>query len=85
MVTLDKIYHAAHVLKSVVRHTDLIKAPAINMEADVWLKPENLQVTGSFKVRGSGRKPRSGCCPCRYKIRNQIGNLPSRRRPYLQG
>ena len=54
MVTLDKIYHAAHVLKSVVRHTDLIKAPAINMEADVWLKPENLQVTGSFKVRGSG-------------------------------
>ena len=56
MVTLDKIYHAAHVLKSVVRHTDLIKAPAINMEADVWLKPENLQVTGSFKVRGSGYK-----------------------------
>lgn len=54
MVTLDKIYHAAHVLKSVVRHTDLIKAPAINPEADIWLKPENLQVTGSFKVRGSG-------------------------------
>ena len=54
MVTLDKIYHAAHVLKSVVRHTDLIKAPAINPDADIWLKPENLQVTGSFKVRGSG-------------------------------
>lgn len=54
MVTLDKIYHAAHVLKSVVRHTDLVKAPAINPEVDVWLKPENLQVTGSFKVRGSG-------------------------------
>ncbi len=54
MVTLDKIYHAAHVLKSVVRHTDLIKAPAINPEVDIWLKPENLQVTGSFKVRGSG-------------------------------
>lgn len=54
MVTLDKIYHAAHVLKSVVRHTDLIKAPAINPTADIYLKPENLQVTGSFKVRGSG-------------------------------
>ena len=54
MVTLDKIYHAAHVLKSVVRHTNLIKAPAINPDADIWLKPENLQVTGSFKVRGSG-------------------------------
>lgn len=54
MVTLDKIYHAAHVLKSVVRHTNLIKAPAINPDVDIWLKPENLQVTGSFKVRGSG-------------------------------
>ena len=54
MVTLDKVYHAAHVLKNVVRHTDLIKAPAINPEVDIYLKPENLQVTGSFKVRGSG-------------------------------
>lgn len=54
MVTLDKVYHAAHVLKSVVRHTDLVKAPAINPDVDIWLKPENLQVTGSFKVRGSG-------------------------------
>ena len=54
MVTLDKNYHAAHVLKSVVRHTNLIKAPAINPDVDIWLKPENLQVTGSFKVRGSG-------------------------------
>ncbi len=54
MVTLDKIYHAAHVLKDVVRHTDLIKAPAINPGVDIYLKPENLQVTGSFKVRGSG-------------------------------
>ena len=54
MVTLDKIYHAAHVLKDVVRHTDLIKAPAINPNVDIYLKPENLQVTGSFKVRGSG-------------------------------
>ncbi len=54
MVTLDKVYHAAHVLKSVVRHTDLIKAPAINPDVDIYLKPENLQVTGSFKVRGSG-------------------------------
>ncbi len=54
MVTLDKIYHAAHVLKDVVRHTDLIKAPAIKEGVDIWLKPENLQVTGSFKVRGSG-------------------------------
>ena len=31
----------------------MIKAPKINPFADVFLKTENLQVTGSFKVRGS--------------------------------
>lgn len=54
MVTLDKIYHASYVLKDVVRRTEMIKAPSINPLCDVYLKPENLQVTGSFKVRGSG-------------------------------
>lgn len=53
MLTLDKVYHAGYVLKSVVRKTDVIKAPRINPEADVYLKTENLQTTGSFKVRGS--------------------------------
>lgn len=53
MVTLDKVYHAKHVLKSVIRSTDLIKAPKINPESDIYLKTENLQITGSFKVRGA--------------------------------
>lgn len=53
MLTLDKIYKASHVLKEVIRTTDLIKAPKINPDADVYLKTENLQVTGSFKVRGA--------------------------------
>lgn len=53
MLTLDKIYRAAHVLKEVIRPTECIKAPKINPDADVWLKTENLQVTGSFKVRGA--------------------------------
>ena len=53
MVTLDKIYHAAYVLKRVARYTDLIHAPHINEESDIYLKTENLQVTGSFKVRGA--------------------------------
>lgn len=56
MVTLDKIYHASYVLKDVIRNTELIKAPKIKTDCDVYLKPENLQVTGSFKVRGSGYK-----------------------------
>ena len=53
MLTLDKVYHAGYTLKSVIRSTDVIRAPHINPEAEVWLKTENLQVTGSFKVRGA--------------------------------
>ena len=50
MVTLDKIYHAAYVLKQVARQTDLIYAPNLN---GLYLKTENLQLTGSFKLRGA--------------------------------
>ena len=56
MVTLDKIYHASYVLKDVIRPTHLVKAPGITDKCEVYLKPENLQITGSFKVRGSGYK-----------------------------
>ena len=56
MVTLDKIYHASYVLKDVVIPTPLVKATAISDDCEVYLKPENLQITGSFKVRGSGYK-----------------------------
>ena len=41
MLTLDKIYKASHVLRSVIRKTE------------IYLKTENLQITGSFKVRGA--------------------------------
>lgn len=53
MLTLDRVYKASEVLKEIIRDTDMIKAPKINPCADVFLKTENLQVTGSFKVRGS--------------------------------
>ena len=53
MLTLDKIYHAAFVLKDVARRTDLIAAPRLCEDSDLYLKTENLQVTGSFKVRGA--------------------------------
>ena len=53
MLTLDKIYHAGYVLKNVIRKTDLIHAPKINPESDIYLKTENLQITGSYKVRGA--------------------------------
>lgn len=53
MLTLDKIYQASHVLRSVIRKTDLIQAPKLCPDCDLFLKTENLQVTGSFKVRGA--------------------------------
>ena len=53
MITLDKIYHASYVLQNVIRRTDLISAPKINPGSNIFLKPENLQLTGSFKIRGA--------------------------------
>ena len=53
MLTLDKIYHAAFVLKDVARKTDLIEAPRLSKDCQLYLKTENLQVTGSFKVRSN--------------------------------
>ena len=53
MLTLEKIYHAAYVLKEVARKTDLIYAPNLSKDTDIYLKTENLQVTGSFKLRGA--------------------------------
>ena len=53
MVTLDKVYHAAFVLKSVARKTDLIEAPKLSDDYTLYLKTENLQHTGSFKLRGA--------------------------------
>ena len=53
MLTLDCIYRASFALKNVIRRTDLIYAPQINNESQIYLKPENLQYTGSFKLRGA--------------------------------
>lgn len=56
MVTIDKLFHASLVLKDIIRPTPLAKAYGIAPECELYLKPENLQNTGSFKLRGSGYK-----------------------------
>lgn len=53
MLTLDRVYKAKRVLSEIVRETDMIKAKNLCPGADIYLKTENLQVTGSFKIRGS--------------------------------
>ena len=52
-LTLDRVYKASYVRNDVVRNTDLLPAPKIKPGVDLYLKTENLQVTGSFKVRGA--------------------------------
>ena len=53
MLTLDNVYRASYALKNVIRKTDVIYAPKLRADAEIYLKTENLQITGSFKVRGS--------------------------------
>ena len=52
-LTLDRVYQAAHVLKPVIHKTDLVHATRIQTDCDLYLKTENLQNTGSFKIRGA--------------------------------
>ncbi|MBQ7011880.1 MAG: threonine ammonia-lyase [Clostridia bacterium] len=56
MLSLDKVFNAQSVLKSIIRETNLVRAYGIAPECELYLKPENLQITGSFKVRGSAYK-----------------------------
>lgn len=53
MLEISEIFNAAAVLKGVARKTTIIPAPHINPESEVFLKTENLQLTGSFKLRGA--------------------------------
>ena len=52
-IEINEVFNAQRVLAGVARHTALVAAPQLNPEADVWLKTENLQLTGSFKLRGA--------------------------------
>lgn len=56
MLTIDKVFHASVVLKNIIRPTPLVTAYGEELDCKLYLKPENLQKTGSFKIRGSGYK-----------------------------
>lgn len=53
MLNLDNVYRAKHALREVIYNTDLIYAKSLSEVNDIFLKAENLQITGSFKVRGA--------------------------------
>lgn len=52
MLTLEKVQDAAKVLKPIINNTDILKMP-IKCDNEIYLKTENLQITGSFKIRGA--------------------------------
>lgn len=55
---LEHIRNAAEALKQVIKPTHLIESRVFSLESgnQVYLKPENLQVTGAFKIRGAYNK-----------------------------
>lgn len=50
---ISEIYKAQQVLKDVARHPKIIGPTTLSDDCTVYLKPENLQYTGSFKLRGA--------------------------------
>lgn len=52
-LTLDNVYKARYALKDIAIQTDILYAPNLKKGTELYLKTENLQNTGSFKVRGA--------------------------------
>ncbi len=55
MLTLDKFEEASEIVKKVTRETKLIYSEYLSEQTEnkVYLKPENMQLTGAYKVRGA--------------------------------
>lgn len=55
MLTLDKFEEASEMVKKVILRTDLIYSEYFSQVSGnkVYLKPENMQYTGAYKVRGA--------------------------------
>ena len=55
MLTLEQFKNARNVLQGVLRPTHLIDSPYLSRLCgnNVYLKPENMQVTGAYKIRGA--------------------------------
>ncbi len=57
-LTLEDFYDAKTVVDQIIKKTELIYSDFYSQEyeADIYLKPENLQRTGAFKLRGAYNK-----------------------------
>ena len=55
MMTLEQFKAARSVLQGVIFETNLIHSPALSRSCgnNIYLKPENMQITGAYKIRGA--------------------------------
>ena len=55
MLTLEKFKQASEIVKEVTLPTKLVYSEYLSNQtgAEVYLKPENMQFTGAYKVRGA--------------------------------
>ena len=58
LVPLEAIQRAADRIRAVVRRTPLLPATSDVRRAGLWLKCENFQVAGAFKIRGAANMVR---------------------------
>lgn len=55
MLTLEKFEEASEIVKKVISETKLIYSEYLSIQTGnkVYLKPENMQLTGAYKLRGA--------------------------------
>ena len=55
MLTLEAFEEASAKVKEVTQETKLVESPSLSAQCGnrVWLKPENMQRTGAYKLRGA--------------------------------
>lgn len=63
MPTLEKIEQTSRLIEDHIFRTPLVHSPTLSSQFDahIYLKLENLQKTGSFKIRGAAAKVVRGC------------------------
>ncbi len=78
MLTLDKFEEASEVVRQVTQETKLVYSSYLSAQTGnkVYLKPENMQFTGAYKVRGAYYIPlpvhRRGRMPRRTHRRTEL-------------
>jgi threonine dehydratase len=57
-ISLNRFHQAAALIRPHIIHTPLVHSPTLSQmfDSDIYLKLENLQKTGSFKIRGAAYK-----------------------------